>query len=267
MPVPTRRLMLALSAAAALPFLLAGCTTATHSNLRLDPPVIEEASVAGPAIDISNLRGNITLRVDRRAREISVNSMVRVDKASAGQHFDLDLMTRSVDVTSEVHDIGGLPVLVVTTTSRREEQDYFVDLEIRVPAAEGLRIRSMGGEIRVSGVAGAIDIDSASGPVEVRTNAALTQPVTIRTGSGNVYLQAPPQTTGKVDMRTADGRTILEARDGNPTLEGTASRMTQLTTTINKGQNPVTLATGEGNVRLLLLDNPMGRVRTSLRSY
>lgn len=265
MPVPSRRLVLALAAFASLPALLTGCTTAVHAEARLEAPAIDEASVAGPAIDISNLRGNITVRVDRLAKGVSVDSRVRLDKNA--QHFDLDIINSSIEVTSEFQDRGGLPALVVTTTSRREEQDYFVDLDIRLPAAEGVRIRSLGGEIRVSGVGGAIDIDNGSGPVEVRSPVALTQPVTVRTGSGNVYLQAPPDTTARLSLRTASGKTVLEARESDTVLQNTVSRMTELTSTINRGQNAVTLTTGEGDVRMLLLESPMGRVRTSLRSH
>jgi hypothetical protein len=88
----------------------------------------------------------------------------------------------------------------------------------------------------------------------------------VRTGSGNVYLQAPPDTTARLSLRTASGKTVLEARESDTVLQNTVSRMTELTSTINRGQNAVTLTTGEGDVRMLLLESPMGRVRTSLRS-
>lgn len=262
MLVSSRRLVLAMTLAASLPLSLVGCTTAHHASASFDAPALADASVKGPAIDISNLRGNIEVRTDPRLTEISVESKVRVDKS--GQHFDLDIMNESVEVTSEIQDRGGLPVLVVTTTSRREEQDYFVDLKIRMPAAEGIRIRSMGGQIRLSGVTGAVEIENASGPVEVRTPAPITQPFTIRTGSGNVYVQAPPQSTGRVTLNAPGGRTILEAKEGGVVLEKISSTMTQLTGTVNKGQNPITISTIDANVRLLLLDDPMARTRMRL---
>lgn len=262
MLVSSRRFVLALTLAASLPLSLVGCTTARHASASFEAPALSEASVSGPAIDISNLRGNIDVRIDRRLKEISVESKVRVDKN--GKHFDLDIINESVEVTSEIQDRGGLPVLVVTTTSRREEQDYFVDLTISMPAAEGIRVRSGGGEIRVSGVVGAVEIENATGPIEVKTPSPITQPFTIRTGSGNVYVQAPPQSTGRVTLNATGGRTILEANQGGVVLEKISTTMTQLTGIVNKGQNPITVSTVDGNVRLLLLDDPMARTRFRL---
>src|SRR5690606_18928417 len=155
--------LLALPAAA-----MTACTTSRLEPIRLDAPSIADASVAGPAVDISNLRGNITLRVDPRAERISVRPTIRLDKDGPA-HFDLDLVESSVDVAAEVQDRGGLPALAITTTSTSDPEGFFVDLDVRVPSAEGVRVRSSGGTIRLENVRGAIDVESVSGPIEVRT--------------------------------------------------------------------------------------------------
>lgn len=239
-----------------------GCTTKRYDAIRLDAPTIAEQSVLGPGVDIANLRGNITLRVVPHAEAISVTPTVRLAE-SGPAHFDLDLVSSSVDVSAEIQDRGGLPALVVTTTSTRDSSEFYVDLDIRVPAAEGLRIRSGGGVIRVEDIAGAVDIDNVSGPVEVRTTHALTQPVSITTGGGDVYLSVPPATTGRVTMQAFGGRAYLESLTHEAIVTHTVSKGDELTATLNRGTNPIALTTTDGAIRMWVLDRPTERVGIS----
>src|SRR5690606_14548021 len=199
-------------------------------------------SVAGPAVDISNLRGNITLRVDPRAERISVRPTIRLDKDGPA-HFDLDLVESSVDVAAEVQDRGGLPALAITTTSTSDPEGFFVDLDVRVPSAEGVRVRSSGGTIRLENVRGAIDVESVSGPIEVRTEHALVQPVSLSTGAGDVFLVVSPRTTGRVTMRSYGGKCYLESLSRDARVLNTVVTENSLTSSINGGTNPVELRT------------------------
>ena len=260
---PTARLLLALSLASIPLAATLGCSSTTFDTLRLDAPALADSSVAGPGIDISNVRGDITLRVVDRAERISVTPTVRLDK-DGPEHFDLNLVASSVDVTAEIQDRGGLPALVITTTSTRDSSEFFVDLDITVPSAEGLRIRSGGGVIRVLNIAGAVDIDSVRGPVEVRTVHALTQPVSITTGAGDIILSVPPQSAGRITMQAFDGQCYLESRSKDAVVTETYSKGTNLTSVINRGENPITLTTTDGDVRMWVLDDPTERIGLGL---
>lgn len=236
-----------------------GCTTKKFDSIRLDAPALAETAVAGPGIDIANVRGNITLRVIERAQGISVTPTVRLDK-DGPEHFDLDLVASSIDVSAEIQDRGGLPALVIATTSTRDAGEFFVDLDITVPSAEGLRIRSGGGVIRVLDIAGAVDIDNVRGPIEVRTVHPLTQPVSITTGAGDIILSVPPQTTGRITMQAFDGQCYLESRSKSAIVTETYSKGTNLTSVINRGENPINLTTTDGSVRMWVLDEPTARI-------
>ncbi len=237
-----------------------GCATKSLEPVRTEAPALADAAIAGPAVDISNLRGNITLRVDDRAKDITVKPTVRLDKDGPA-HFDLNLVVSSVDVAVDVEDRGGLPAVAITTTSTSDPSGFFVDLDIRVPAAEGLRIRSGGGLIRVLGIAGAIDIESPKGTIEVKTPAKLDQPVSLVTGAGDIYLVVPPDVEGDISMRANGGKCRIdsdttEARMTKPMVVTTDS----LTTAVNDGSNPIHMQTIDGTIQMWILERPMDRV-------
>ncbi len=246
-----------------IPAGMIGCTSKTLEPLRIDAPALADAAVAGPAVDINNLRGNITLSIDERATDITVKRKVRLDKDGPA-HFDLELVASSVDVTVDVQDRGGLPAVAVTTTSTTDPAGFFVDLDIRMPSAEGLRIRSGGGVIRVSNIRGAVDIESAKGSMEVRTPAALDQPISMVTGSGNIYLIVPPGVRGDITMRANGGKAYI---DSDTTKAQFTKTMTvtadSLSTAVNDGSNPINLQTTGGTIRLWILEHPMERVGIS----
>lgn len=257
------RLVAALALAAFSALGQVGCTTTTLDARRLEAPTIADASVAGPGVDVSNLRGDVSIRVNPRAKGITVIPTVRLDK-DGPEHYDLDLVVNSIDVVAEVQDRGGLPALVVTTTSSFDPSGFFVDLDIRLPAAEGVRVRSGGdGVVSVVDAGGAIDVESVRGAIEVRTSKPLTGPVAISTGAGDVYLMAPPESTGRVTMRAYGGKCVLEALSPRTLLHNVVSRGDSLTGVVNSGQNPVTLTTTSGNARMFLLDRPLERVGVS----
>ncbi len=239
---------------------LLGCTTKSLEPLRTEAPALADVSIAGPAVDISNLRGNVTLRVDENAKDITVKPTVRLDKDGPA-HFDLDLVVSSVDVTVNVEDRGGLPAVAITTTSTSDPSGFFVDLEIRMPAAEGLRIRSGGGLIRALGIAGAIDIETPKGTIEVKTPVKLDQPISLVTGDGDIYLVVSPEIRGDISMNSHGGKCRLEYKNTDARITKTMDVTTDsLTTAINGGTNPITMQTIEGEIRMWVLDKPMDRV-------
>jgi hypothetical protein len=246
-----------------IPAGLVGCATKTLEPLSVEAPALADAAIAGPAVDINNLRGNITLRIDERATDITVNRTVRLDKDGPA-HFDLELVASSVDVALEVQDRGGLPAVAVTTTSTSDPAGFFVDLDIRMPAAEGLRIRSGGGVIRVSNIRGAIDIESAKGPMEVRTPVALDKPVSMVTGSGDIYLLVPPGIQGDISLRANGGKAHIDADNSEARFTKTMTvTADSITTAVNDGTNPINLQTIGGTIRMWILEHPMERIGLS----
>jgi hypothetical protein len=252
--------ILAALALLSIPAGLLGCATKSLEPIRIDAPALADAAIAGPGVDINNLRGNITLRIDDRATDITVNRKVRLDKDGPA-HFDLELVASSVDVSVDVQDRGGLPAVAITTTSTSDPAGFFVDLDIVMPAAEGLRIRSGGGVIRVSNIRGAIDIESAKGTMEVKTPHKLDQPISMVTGGGDIYLVVTPDIEGEITMRANGGKAYIDS-------ETTEARFTKtmtvtadsLSTAVNDGINPIDLQTIGGTIRMMILEKPMERV-------
>ncbi|TVQ59989.1 MAG: hypothetical protein EA379_09345 [Phycisphaerales bacterium] len=237
-----------------------GCATERAERIRIDPPMIADARVAGPAIDVENFRGDVIVRIDPRVREIDVRHTLRIDGDVEREDREMILAHESVTVeTDEAHD---LPIVRVrSTTVRPSVEGHRVDVRITAPAAGGVRVRVGEGRIILIGVAGAIHAELDEGPIEVRTATPIADPVALTTGKGNIRLQIARGSTGLLDVDAGEGRAVLENASPYDRIERHEVRGSRYTCVLNGGENPVMLRTGDGVAAINVLERPTERVR------
>jgi hypothetical protein len=89
--------------------------------------------------------------------------------------------------------------------------------------------------------------------IVVRTGQTMTEPVTLTTTKGDIYYQIPPPSTGVLDLLTLDGPAELRAEGGR--LTDVRPTYSWWQGVLNGGTNPVVLRSGNGMVRVTVLDN------------
>ncbi len=251
---PLATLALALGVLAAVG-LASGCAKeASEQTFTLDAPVVmEPGGPKGPAVDVENFRGRVTLRVDAEADAVTVVATTEADGGIEDE--ELPAVADAVVVTAEAEERGGLPVIVVRSTSARAEADHRVDIEIRMPECSGVRIRNSGGVVKVVGVAGAVQVDNTDGPIEVRTQHVLGAPLALTTTAGEVRCLVPPGSKGDITLESDDGKVAFDGPGvtGIRKMKGTPGRFAAV---IDGADNPVLLRTGSGFVLFRVVENP-----------
>ncbi|WP_394843247.1 DUF4097 domain-containing protein [Pendulispora brunnea] len=98
-------------------------------------------------------------------------------------------------------------------------------LEVRVPAASAVEVRSSSGDVQVRDVTGALRVDTISGAIEL---AGAPQSIAARTASGDVKVEAnTTQTTvrtlsGEIRVRGVRGTASLDSVSGSVALSGSS---------------------------------------------
>lgn len=259
-PARFRGLSLALIVSAAVAT-LTGCTPATDFTVPLEGPGL--ALGTPTALDVRNNSGNVTVKVDRRLEAPEVRATLRsVNPAVAPRPATRD---DGVLVVARGEEQAGRYILRVESDAPAENAGLLqVDLEIRTPSCDGLRIRNAGGYVRVWGVAGAIEIentDDASGTmparfVEVRTDQPVPGPVSIRTTDDSIYYVVSGNSSGVFDIRVPPGKTYsVDHRLGSMT--GAVPTPTTWRAVFNGGTQPIRLIADDGAVKVRVYEDPM----------
>jgi hypothetical protein len=133
-----------------------------------------------------------------------------------------------------------------------------VDLTIRVAKADGIVVHNAGGPVELVRVGGAIHVENGSGgrpggDVQVRTGDAMTKPSTLTTTSGTVLYQVGPGSTGTFNLMTDKGDVQFSSRLGE--VSGVIPEPTRWRGVLNDGTNPVVLHSGDGLVRVHVIEN------------
>ncbi len=165
---------------------------------------IEAAQSGALAVDVQNIRGAVEI--------VAVGTLkapeVTVTRLEAGQ-ADVGRFVGSQVVPGEFGS-----VLRVVSADTAEGKAPRCMITVRVPACDGLRVRTADGDVRVSGVGGAVDIEvgpcvSGSGGVVLVTGRALNQPVSIVTSGGPVSASIPASSELVISAQTGEGKASL----------------------------------------------------------
>lgn len=237
--------------------LLSGCSGPSRAHLA-ELTIPEGAQVL--AVDVRNLRGSVEVRVNPRVRSATIESSVGVaTRDDTSPNRDQDIID-AMDVSAGVDHADGRAVLRVSSTSRRPDaEDQRIDLKITVPRCDGIHIENRGGLVMTVGTAGAHTITNRSGPIEVRTDKPIVDPVTLTTTDGNIYYQVPTGSTGTFDLATLSGECAF--RDEVSEEKDVYYTRNELSTVLAHGDNPVVARTNKGDVRVWVIKDPVGLTR------
>ncbi len=227
-----------------------GCQPSTRYQLKVDG----QAATAGLplALDIENRSGPVVIQLDTSLTAPVVSAR------------PMQVGRQSWAAATYVEEAGRGVLRVLHSPNQAEPSMAGPTLlTIRTPQAEAIRVRSADSTVELRGVApNSIEIENgafggAGGSVVVNTTGDIKGPVTITTTNGDIDFFVGPASTGKFDVSTAsEGGVNLAGRDANWT--GAAVSATKITGVLNKGENPVTLTTQRGSIRVRMLPPDLG---------
>lgn len=258
------RLPLLAVALSMLGFALGGCSGTQAHTYSLTMP----ADVIRLGVDIENYRGHVEVIADDSARNITVDGWIWLgpDALEAGGEEPY-AMTRIEAIVEPSPDAPGSAVLRVRSdTDHSEFHDHHVRLVVRTPRIDGLRIVNRDGYIEVVDASGAIEIENHTGGIQFRSSKPMTDAVQVLSTDTNVWYQVPAGSRGDVVLETLSGRAIYR----NALTESNRTYTTQsqdgtdgsvIRTVLDGGDNPVNIRTNRGDVRLLIMEDPVGYKR------
>lgn len=215
------------------------------------------------ALDIENFRGSVEVRADARTDRPEVIATARAAR-SLGEFEGAALYETWTDASLE--DESTRAVLRVRTGSPREDTgDHWVDLVVRVPHCEGLRIVNAGGTVLAVGTGGGTEITNHLGPVEFRTAEPVNEPVTITTTDASIFFQVPTGSAGEFDLATLEG--IVRFRDR---VAGTGQAYVAPgvhKASVGEGDNTVVLRTNRGDINAWIDEDPVALTRLVRRGF
>jgi hypothetical protein len=237
--------------------LIAGCTGTPEGREVMLTDSTGAVLLAPPLVEVENQSGTVTVIVDSEERRPRVTADIYPDarmtksmreSAAAGSAF-----------SAEVADGDGGPVLRVRGGPPQEmEGRAEVDLTVRLASCRGVTVRNSGGAVRLVNVAGPVTVENGVGGGEgglviVRTGEPVTEPMTLTTTEGDVFLQVPPASAGRVDLLSLDGEAAFRAQGGR--LTDVSPTFSSYRAVLNGGENPIVLRSGRGMVRITVLDH------------
>lgn len=239
---------------------IASCSIRRPLDIEMAQPA-EEWGVGGAArtaVDIRNYHGSVRILVDPRVTEAEVSAV-------AGAKPDIEKSadsraTESVTVVTDwVQQEGGRVLRVRTGATWPDPKEVWVDLTIRMPSCDGATIWNRGGWVELIGVEGAIQVDNGAlgesdGTIRIRTAKAMTAPVTLTTDRGTVVYQVGANSTGTFDLLATKGKAAFLSPARAPT--NVVYGDNHATAVLNNGTNPVVLRSGNGLVRVYVIENP-----------
>lgn len=215
------------------------------------------------AIDVDSFRGPVTIVANPDIPNISVRARLRAFNDIRDQRGNVvypngeDHTLELIDVVSELTTDGQRHGVLRVTTSTDFEypDDQWVGLYINVPIVDGVRVRTRDGNVDLVNVRGAVDVIADNGDVIVRSAKPLLQPVDIIAVNGSIEYRIKPESEGHFDVEAVNGRADFRGFKGwsNVRQRGASEFQAMLGT----GINPVVLRATNGNVRIVVTDDPV----------
>lgn len=260
---PNKAQSLSLALAASLALMIGGCHQpdigAEHAfrpTERLEIPWDPSVLVVGQpvAFDITNQRGSVWIEVDDKlaAPEISARASWDRKEARVGG-LGAEVMASAVGGG----DAGGV-VTISGALAGDAPDSAFVDIRVRTPRCDGVRIFNDGGPIVMVGVGGMITAHNggtvgSGGRIELRTSQALIDPVALVTSRGRVTAVIGPGGRGAIEMDAEGGVAEFETEYG--TLSSVRPSAGRYRAVWNDGDNPIIARSADGLCHIMVKPN------------
>ena len=213
--------------------------------------------VAGPvSVDVATFAGDVTIRSTGDApgtpgvlvKPQSTHSFHRMGDAQASLK-DIDWSVETVE------ENGRTIVRVRATTLYPESGLQRLHVTVTAPHIDGVRVDTSLGDVDLSEMSGPIDVNTTRGDVSIVTGESLVDSINVATNEGGITLRAGPGTSGRLDAFTIDGRVICKVPKGKLRIHGRSSDRT-MQGVINDGDQPITLRTNDGTIRIVVKKYP-----------
>lgn len=214
------------------------------------------------AVDVENPWGNVIIDARPRNEESFVSFKVQWERrlrwraARQGYEFDPtgDYFTAEHSTDGEVGTVTVRPTDLTVEGFRPP-----IDIVIYVPRADGVRVRNAGGNVTVIGATGVIDVESGTperegGDIEIRTDGPIHEPITAWSSHGDVKMVVSRDSSGTIDLVAPRGRVTFDGRYG--VTEHSRPQRGRWTGVWNDGINPITLRSDDGDVVIMVAENP-----------
>lgn len=226
-------------------------------SIKADPEPVHAFEAAGPlSLDVELFAGSVTVEVDPDATQAIVlteRSAAHGERREAEAQASLDEIGFTAEVTA-----GELsPVLRLrATTEHAEPHNQRVDVHVVLPAADGARVHTTGGDITLTGIAGELDLSTSNGDVMIITMQPVTKPVTIVVNRrGSIDYRVTGLSTGAFDCRSTYGHVYTRMNQGIFIVDrGTTGN--ELLGSLNDGENAVTMRSTYGDIGIAVIEEP-----------
>jgi hypothetical protein len=227
-----------------------------HFKLDWDSSAFDRTSPF--AFDVENGRGSVWIEVDEKLERPKIDARLSWDaKDWHGEwpHHDSGAVIEASVIPPG--DGGG----VVTITSALIEgapASAFLDIRVRTPRCDGVRVINDGGPIVLVGVGGAITAENGGrtgegGRIELRTSRPIDAPVALVTSRGPVSAVIAPGGAGTIRLDSDDGLAEFETNSGS--LLNVRPGIGSFRAVWNGGSNPIIARTGEGDCHIQVKPN------------
>ncbi|MFT5422457.1 MAG: hypothetical protein ACI89L_000214 [Phycisphaerales bacterium] len=207
--------------------------------------------------DISNPGGAITIIVDQRYPDATIHSQVRYEdrhrQAAADEGWEFDFRGPWFTAVHEQSAENGRVVIRPTDNVLADGTRPFVDLVIRTPVCDGVRVLNRYGEVEIRGARGEITIDTSS-DVTLSTAHRLIDKLTVRSSGGSIDVITVPESSGTFLLTAPNGRASFNSNFGE--VQQARPRVGEWSGIWNGGANPVTLHSDHGNVTYFVTETP-----------
>lgn len=227
-----------------------GCTTAQITD---EPMVLD---VSPPmAVDVDLFRGDVILRVNPKLTETSV-TVTRVATHGAKRRKEAKASLQEIQYSADViaGELGPV-VQVRASTTHAEPHFQHVNVFIDSPEIAGVKIRTRNGRVVARDVTGPIDVSTSYEYVRIMTRYAITEPVTILNSEGDIDYRVRGDSTARLDCVAIGGHASMKARFGEVVVYPESDSDT-LRADLNNGNNDVVLRTVNGDIRVVVIDEP-----------
>lgn len=227
------------------------------SNRRIaDEPLVLE--LEGPiSLDVASFAGDVIIEADPERTQGEV-TIVREGRHGFGRSKDarasLADITASVEIVAADTSRGelGQTLRIRTETANAEPHLQRAHVYVKAPAIDGVFVQTHDGEVTATHVEGTVDIETSNGLASVRTNLAMTDPVTIINRNGDIIFRSSPGSRGAFDAQTINGRIDADLRFGSVRVTN-VTRDDVYQATLNDGTNRMVFRTTNGDIKIAVM--------------
>jgi len=232
-----------------------GCATTDTRVTTLEQP----APLTQFGVDVENPYGGVRIEVTDRVDEVRITE--RLLTAPFASDATRAAMKQKIELIAErIENAPGFETLRVRVVALEPmKMEEGIDIVIRLRRCSGVRVRNSAGDVQLVGVDGAMQVETDGGDIEVRRDEPVRAPVALIATSGDVWLQTPGGDQGRVELVSDSGEAIFTSV--KEPLHDMSSTGSHVRGVLGQGTNPITLRSDGGDVRYMIIDNPMTYTR------